>query len=88
MEASIEGGEVFNVSSGNPVSLLELVSTLEDILGQSLKVVHLPARPEDIRHSAAKLDRTSRGLGYTPKISLTQGLQDTVEAFRNSFSHG
>ncbi len=88
MEAPIEGGEVFNVAAGNPVSLLELVATLEDILGQSLEVVHLPARPGDIRHSAAKLDRTSRGLGYTPKVSLTQGLQDTVEAFRNSFSRG
>ena len=82
MEASTSGEDVLNVAGGSPVSLLEMVATLEQILGSKPKVVHLPARPGDIRHSSANIERSRAHLGFNPKVSFYQGLEYTVSSFR------
>lgn len=84
MHARINGGEVFNVASGRPVSLMDMVEALEKILGRGLKVTMLPPRPGDIRHSAADIERSRLSLGYDPSISFSMGLEYTVSAFRET----
>lgn len=84
MQAQLEGGEVFNVASGSPMTLLEMVSTLEDILHRKLEKTHLAPRPGDIRYSAADIDYSRDRLGYSPEISFAQGLRRTIETFLES----
>lgn len=43
---------IFNVSTKKQTSVLELVSTMESILGRKLDVTFLPPKPGDIMHSA------------------------------------
>ena len=74
------GGDVFNVGSGQSISLLDLVTSLNAILGTELKPEFQPARAGDVRDSLASLDRISQIIGYQPLIRFEEGLRRTVQA--------
>jgi UDP-glucose 4-epimerase len=70
-----------NLALGSRVSLLELATLLEEILGRSLPRQHGPRRPGDVQDSQAdraSLERLFPGLEPT---SLTDGLRATVDWF-------
>jgi UDP-glucose 4-epimerase len=71
-------GEVFNVGTGKPTTLLELVAGLNAILGTALVARHAEPRIGDIRHSCANIQRTQERLGYTPEVDFQEGLRRTM----------
>lgn len=80
--AASVSGRVFNVANGASVTLLELVETLNTILGTNLPPVHLPPRVGDILHSVADITQARECLGFRPRVGLLEGLRETVEFFR------
>jgi UDP-glucose 4-epimerase len=71
-------GKVFNVGTGNSVSVLELVAALNRLLGTNLTPTHAPTRTGDVRFSLADISRTRRELGYEPTVSFETGLAETL----------
>jgi UDP-glucose 4-epimerase len=69
---------VYNIGTGKEVSLLQLVNTLETILGVPLVVEHVSSREGDIRRSVADIREASKLLGYVPRVSLETGLKDLI----------
>jgi dTDP-L-rhamnose 4-epimerase len=68
---------VFNVGSGVRTTILQLAEAMADCLGSGVRpVVVGDYRVGDIRHCFADLRRAEASLGYTPKIGLTQGLNE------------
>jgi UDP-glucose 4-epimerase len=76
------GGEVFNVGCGVRTSLLDIVARLEAILGRRLERRHGPARPGDVRHTLADIDKAKRLLGYSPLVGFDEGFRQTVAYFQ------
>jgi UDP-glucose 4-epimerase len=76
------GGEVLNVGTGERVSLLDLVGTLNRILGTDLDPEFQPPRAGDVKDSVASLERIAGVLDYRPRFSFDHGLRRTVEASR------
>jgi len=74
-------GEVFNVGTGQSVTVLDLVAALNTLLGKNLTAIHGPTRAGDVRFSKADISRTGRDLGYVPDVSFEEGLAKTVSAF-------
>ncbi|MDY3552104.1 NAD-dependent epimerase/dehydratase family protein [Gemmata sp. JC717] len=72
-------GRVYNVGTGRSVNLLELIAELNAVLGTSAVPVHSPARPGDVKHSRARIDRIRADLGYEPAVTFAEGLRRTVE---------
>ncbi len=70
--------KAFNIASGKEISLIELVETLNKLLGKRLEPVHKPARPGDIKHSFADISKARKALGYSPKSSLEAGLKELL----------
>jgi len=75
-------GKVCNVGSGTRISLNQLVAMLERITGRKANIEYRPERPGDVRDSQADITRAKDVLGYTPHISIEDGLSKTVEWFR------
>ena len=75
-------GEVFNVGTGRPTSLLELLAALGDVFGVKPMPLFKEARAGDIRHSLADIGKIRATLGYEPKHSLHQGLQELVDSVK------
>lgn len=75
-------GEVFNIATGTRITLLELVETLNELLGTHLDPIFEPMRAGDIRHSCANISKAQAQLGYEPIVDLRRGLEKTIEAYQ------
>jgi UDP-glucose 4-epimerase len=76
-------GEVINVACGERRSLLELVDMLEDLLGDRIQPAFETARPGDVKHSQAGIEKAQELLGYAPQVGFKEGLKETVDWYRN-----
>ena len=77
--------EPVNLAFGSRVSLLDLISLLEDVLGRPLDRHHLDPRPGDVRDSQADQTRLRKLFPDIQPIALEDGLKATVEWFRGAF---
>jgi UDP-glucose 4-epimerase len=75
-------GESINVACGSRITLLDLASTLNEILGTELEPQFEEARPGDVAHSEAAIDKAADLLGYAPQVEVREGLERTVVWFR------
>jgi nucleoside-diphosphate-sugar epimerase len=81
MEHPSASGKTFNVGRGESVSLLEIMSILNDLTGKGLEAIHQEPRVGDIRHSLAD-NTVLKALGWLPQISIRQGLAELLENSR------
>jgi nucleoside-diphosphate-sugar epimerase len=77
-------GEVFNVASGRDYSILELVASLSRIMRKKITPVFLPKRAGDVFKTSADLSRVKKILGFRPKVNFAQGLELTVDWFKEN----
>lgn len=71
-------GHSYNVGTGRRVTLLDLVTALNRLLGKNIVPTHGPARTGDVRHSCADITRARKELGYEPTISFEEGLRQLL----------
>jgi len=69
-------GEVFNCGTGQVTSITELAQIVLGLYDSDLKPVYEPERPGDIKYSYADISRAKKLLGYLPKVSLQDGLEE------------
>jgi dTDP-L-rhamnose 4-epimerase len=69
-------GQVFNVGSGQSVTVLEIASRMAAVLGLEHVEPEITSRYRvgDIRHCFADITRARELLGYRPRVSLEDGL--------------
>ncbi len=72
---------VYNVGGGRGTTVLELASTIRDVVGSGPEAIHEPPRAGDVRASLADLARSTRALGYRPTVALEEGLQYTADDY-------
>jgi UDP-glucose 4-epimerase len=77
-------GQVFNVATGNPVSVDRIADMLGEIAGRPVEKDFRPPRPGDVRDSWADLTAIRDVLGWTPAVDLEEGLRRTVDALSAS----
>jgi len=87
-EAAGAPGRVLNGGTGVRVTLNEVVSLLEKIVGGQIAVQYEPARPGDIRDSQADISLAKKILGYSPLVMFNEGLKRTWEWYRAAFGKG
>lgn len=79
-------GQMMNLATGGSVSLLELVSKLNNILGTSIEPIHAEARSGDIKYSRANIDKARDLLDFSPIIEFDEGLRRTVAWYRSQIN--
>ncbi|WP_153559195.1 SDR family oxidoreductase [Roseimaritima sediminicola] len=90
LAATVEGvnGGVFNIACGASTTLLELLDRLRELLGQGIEPIHQPPRAGDVRDSLADITEARRVLGYEPRVSVSEGLEASVEYYRSIVTSG
>jgi len=68
---------VYNVGSGNRVTINELAKLALGLIGSHFEPIYQEPRPGDIRHSLADISKI-KVLGYNPNYSLREGLKETI----------
>jgi len=90
LAATVPGisGQVYNVAGGSSISVLELLRLICETLQRPFHPEFLPPRAGDVLHSWADISAISRDLGYTPAVSLEDGLQDTLDYYLAELPQG
>jgi nucleoside-diphosphate-sugar epimerase len=72
-------GAVYNIGGGTQVRLLDALRKIEQLLDIPIEVEHLPDARGDVRRTCSDPRRAARDLGFTPRVSLDEGLARQVE---------
>jgi UDP-glucose 4-epimerase len=75
-------GETFNICTGKPTSVNELVEVVRAIVGGDLKVVYDKPRKGDIRNNYGATSKAEKALGFKAKTSLKKGIEKMANSFR------
>jgi UDP-glucose 4-epimerase len=76
-------GNVYNIAQGMSTTILDLWKALAGLSGTDLEPVFTSPRPGDVRTSRASVEAAERDLGFTPAISVAEGL-DRVWSWMSS----
>jgi len=71
-------GEVLNVGTGRATSVRELAETAVSVTRSTSALIDAPARPGEVLHSRAAVDRIASALGWRATTSLSDGLGETA----------
>jgi len=83
-------GEVFNVGGDRPISHRELTSLLVDVAGSGrVKYVDWPAdrKAIDIGSFYTDSSKFAAATGWSPRVTLRDGLRRTVDFYREHLAH-
>ena len=72
----------FNIGTGVETSVIQLAEGLQHAAGTTVPLHHADARAGEQRQSCLAVDKSAELLGWTPQISLADGLKSTLEFFR------
>lgn len=78
--------EIFNLGNHQPEELHTFIEIIEDSLGKKAKKINLPMQPGDVQKTYADISYSQSQLGFTPKISLKEGIPQFVEWYLNYFT--
>ncbi|MCM3870069.1 MAG: GDP-mannose 4,6-dehydratase [Pyrinomonadaceae bacterium] len=74
--------EVFNLGESRTVELKELISLVEQELGQKAIIDPQPSQPGDVPQTFADITKARRLLGYNPQTQIEDGIHKFIEWFR------
>ncbi|HYE65437.1 MAG TPA: SDR family oxidoreductase [Pyrinomonadaceae bacterium] len=78
-------GQIINLANGQRTTLNELLDILKKLTGRmDVEAEYKEPRPGDVRHSLADITRACEMLGYEPHIGLKEGLQLTIDWWKQS----
>ena len=75
------GYEIINLGSDHPVKLNYVIGLLEKHLGKKAKIKRFKLHPADVTATWANIDKAEKMLGWKPRMSLEQGVENTVRWF-------
>jgi dTDP-L-rhamnose 4-epimerase len=80
MEQSGGDGKALNIGSGNPVTIAQVATELQEVLGSTLPVeITGKYRAGDVRHCYGDVSAASRSLGYNPEWKMSHGMRELAE---------
>ena len=72
-----------NIGNPNEFSILELADKVIELIGSTSKIVYLPLPDDDPLQRQPNIALAKERLGWEPKTQLEEGLERTIEYFKN-----
>jgi UDP-glucuronate 4-epimerase len=69
------GFRAYNLGGDHPVSLSEMITIIERVVGKPAIIDRLPMQPGDVERTSADLTRSKTELGYNPSVSFEEGIR-------------
>lgn len=82
MGCRLPGYEIINLGRSDPVTLMEMIRTLEEAFGKKANLVFKPPQPGDMPYTYASIDKARKLLGYEPRVSFADGVQQFAAWYR------
>ena len=78
------GYEVFNLGGHEVISINDLVSMLEEMIGKPALRQYIPAHPADVYSNVADVRKARQMLGWQPQIGLEEGVRRLVDWYQSN----
>lgn len=79
------GFEILNLGRGEPVYLKDFITTIESVLNKKARIQVVPAPKGDVDMTHADVSKAHMLLGYSPKVSLQEGISKMYEWYTNEY---
>lgn len=79
---NLPGINCFNIGSGKGVLMKDVLHALEKIVGKKFETIDMGERKGDPMKSFADISKIKKTVGWSPKVSLEQGLRQTLEYYK------
>lgn len=79
-------GKAMNIATGEATSVNRIFKLLQGVTGYKWDPLHAPQRAGEVYRIALDSSRAAQELDWSPKVSLEDGLQMTVDYFREYMS--
>jgi UDP-glucuronate decarboxylase len=76
-------GEVMNIGSVNETTIIDLAKLIIDLTNSKSKITFQPLPKDDPRRRRPDVSKAKKIIGWNPKKSLDEGLQNTIEWFKS-----
>jgi GDP-L-fucose synthase len=87
LEKQTEKFSIFNCGSGSPTSINELVKLIISKSGKSMSLLHDMSKPSIFTNIFLNCNKAKDELGWTPKVSLDKGLEQTINWWRKNLKN-
>lgn len=84
MAANSAADGIYNIGTGKESSINEIYSALARAFDSNLEAQYAPGKPGEQMRSSIDASRARRELGWSPELSVEQGLARTASWFRSS----
>lgn len=71
-----------NLGSNKATSMKELIYTLLKLTGQERQVIFDKTKPEGAKCKSSDISLIKKSVGFSPKVSLEEGLKETIKYYR------
>ena len=76
------GHRLYNLGGSRSEEILDVIALFEKALGRKAVIELKPGEPGDMQETAADIDSTTRDFGWTPKVTVAQGIPLFVDWFK------
>jgi UDP-glucuronate 4-epimerase len=78
----VKGFDIFNLGEAKPVSLIDLVRTIENSMGGNARLEYLPVQEGDVVQTFADITKAKAKIGYNPVIDINTGIKNYIDWIR------
>ena len=76
--------EVINLGNSTPISLIDMINTIGDIIQIKPKIKQMPIQPGDVITTYADISKAKRILNYQPKTNFKDGIKKFIKWYKNN----
>ena len=76
--AAEKGNGIYNLGTGNPIILNQMISSIEKAIGKKIHRNYLPNPEGDVQKTHADITKAKEKLGFAPQFSLENGVAQCV----------
>ena len=80
---NLNGFEVFNLGESRTIMLKDLISIIENKIGEKAKIEKLPLQPGDVEQTYADISKARELLKYDPQYEIEDGIKDFIVWMKN-----
>ena len=72
-------GEIFHLGTGKETSILEMARLIQGVFDKKIKISFAPERKGEIKRNYSDITKPKRILGFSPQISLKDGVESVYK---------
>ena len=76
---------IYNLGDSDPVTLNELLLTIEETIGKKAMREYLPDQPGDVPATFADISLANKELNFEPKVPLKVGIERFINWYKDKF---